>query len=300
VNAISTLEKEELFPDDTSAEDQTEPQQGQYEPRYSQPSSKAGYSEEDNLRSSSFQQPFDAPSVLESKSTGHGNEDRTQYSFDAPASTSGLSLRRHAGKVRSQTSRWAQTFLFGSRPNIAAGDFYRPNLFPTSGAFTGTHSTATGTQSSVVDENDLAPAHDLNEEPDYDDLDSTALAMHLANFPLPPLSNPVNSLPMLISRATSPHYPSTPTSELVTQIRLVLADTRAHGEQLPLEDWNTMSPFERSWREVNEELLIWIYGRQDTWLSPEDVESMDCVAREVRANMGHWIVGVLREEAEMF
>jgi hypothetical protein len=61
-----------------------------------------------------------------------------------------------------------------------------------------------------------------------------------------------------------------------------------------------MSPFERSWREVNEELLIWIYGRQDTWLSPEDVESVDCVAREVRANVGHWVVGVLREEAEMF
>jgi hypothetical protein len=105
---------------------------------------------------------------------------------------------------------------------------------------------------------------------------------------------------MLISRATNPFHPSTSTSNLAIHIRSVLSDTRARGDQLPLEDWNTMSPFERSWREVNEELLIWIYGRQDTWLSPEDVESVDCVAREVRANVGHWVVGVLREEAEMF
>jgi hypothetical protein len=295
VNAISNLEKEDIYPEYELAEDDTEPHKGQYELRYSQLSSRAGYSEEDSLQASSLQQPSDAPSILESASTGHVDEDRTQYSFDSQALSQGSSFRRRAGKVRSHTSRWAQTFLFGSRPNIAAGDFYRPNLFPTSGAFAGSHSTETRTEPSTVGEEDPAS------QPDYENaLSSTILAMRLANFPPPPVVNPVNSLPMLISRATNPFHPSTSTSNLAIHIRSVLSDTRARGDQLPLEDWNTMSPFERSWREVNEELLIWIYGRQDTWLSPEDVESVDCVAREVRANVGHWVVGVLREEAEMF
>lgn len=155
----------------------------------------------------------------------------------------------------------------------------------------------------------MADESDRISEAGLDDaLESTAIDMQLANFPIPPVQNPVSALPMLISRATTPHFSSTFASAaaypdpdgLATQIRSVLADTRARGEQLPLEDWNAMSAFELSWREVNEDLLIWIYGRQDTWLSPEDVESVDCIAREVKADPEHWVVEVLREEAEMF
>jgi hypothetical protein len=60
-----------------------------------------------------------------------------------------------------------------------------------------------------------------------------------------------------------------------------------------------MSAFERSWRELNEELLVGIYGRADTWLSAADVAYVDCVAIEMAATGGHWVWELFREEEEM-
>jgi hypothetical protein len=79
-------------------------------------------------------------------------------------------------------------------------------------------------------------------------------------------------------------------------VRNILHDTRARGEQLPSINWNLMTPFERSWRETNEELLVGIYGRVDTWLSAADVMYVDCVARETAATGGHLVWELFGEE----
>jgi hypothetical protein len=164
----------------------------------------------------------------------------------------------------------------------------------------------------VYDEDDHLPT-----SPSRQTLESKATNKVIAGFPIPGMENPVCMLPMLVAAATnpsdptidaqstsqesaSPFDPSNDPEILATQIRFTLLRTRARGDALPLEDWTTMSLFEQAWREANEELLVWIFGRQDTWLSAGDVSSVDCVAREIKANEGHWVVEVLKEEAEMF
>jgi hypothetical protein len=152
----------------------------------------------------------------------------------------------------------------------------------------------------------------------------------LASFPIPPMANPVGNLPMLVSRTTlssastalsSARCPSAarltlsdasaaPVNALFeasrsarasrSVTRNILAQTRARGEMLPVIEWHSISPFERSWREQNEELLVAIYGRQDTWLSSADVAYVDCIEKEIRSNPGHWVLECLREEAEVF
>jgi hypothetical protein len=158
---------------------------------------------------------------------------------------------------------------------------------------------------------------DADSEGELDDL--------LASFPTPPMANPVGNLPMLVSRAalssastaiSSARYSSTarltlsdasaaPVHALFeasrsafasrNTIREILAQTRARGELLPVIEWHSISPFERSWREQNEELLVAIYGRQDTWLSSADVAYVDCIEKEIRANPGLWVLECLRE-----
>jgi hypothetical protein len=154
-------------------------------------------------------------------------------------------------------------------------------------------------------------SNDQDSEGELDDL--------LASFPIPPMRNPVGNLPMLVSRATLSSTSTaritlsdssaSPVSALLeatrsvpsrATIRSILAQTRARGEALPVIEWNSISPFERSWREQNEELLVAIYGRQDTWLGSADVAYVDCIEREIRAHSGHWVVECLREEAEVF
>jgi hypothetical protein len=152
----------------------------------------------------------------------------------------------------------------------------------------------------------------------------------LVSFPISPMANPVGNLPMLVSRATLSSASTalssawnTSTARLTLSdasaapvnalleasrsarassnvIRNILAQTRARGEMLPVIEWHTISPFERSWREQNEELLVAIYGRQDTWLSSADVTYVDCIEKEIKSNPGHWVLECLRKEAEVF
>lgn len=136
------------------------------------------------------------------------------------------------------------------------------------------------------------------------------LASTLADFPVPPMDNPVGLLSMHVSNATS--ISSTNSADPVGAlagaiqslnysadvIRDILYDTRARGEQLPSITLGQMSAFERSWRELNEELLVGIYGRADTWLSAADVAYVDCVAIEMAATGGHWVWELFSEEAE--
>ncbi|KAH7086009.1 hypothetical protein BKA63DRAFT_30819 [Paraphoma chrysanthemicola] len=156
----------------------------------------------------------------------------------------------------------------------------------------------------------------------YETYQSTSLseALTLADFPIPPMQNPVGQLPMTTIRVltrldaavnTGDINTSSTTAALATAYRTVAADiarlrdllgqTRARGETLESVDWQTLSPFERAWREVNEDLLISIYGRQDTELTALDVEYVDLIARELRESASaRWVHEVFCEEVEIF
>ena len=127
----------------------------------------------------------------------------------------------------------------------------------------------------------------------------TSLASALTAFPIPSMQSPIGELPMSISRATSPpERPDTPKS--VTRSHRALSEahitqlllrTRNQGAQLPLVNWDALCLFERTWREVNEPLLAAIYGRKDVVLSAQDVQYVDCIARELRvgSSAGEWV-----------
>ncbi|KAF2623006.1 hypothetical protein BU25DRAFT_425260 [Macroventuria anomochaeta] len=123
-------------------------------------------------------------------------------------------------------------------------------------------------------------------------------ASTLAAFPIPPMGNPVGELPMLVSRATSSpqalhttpsQHPAAAASlegtyRAITKVNMiaVLQRTRARGEQLQVIEWDKLTSFERAWREMNEVLLVTIYGKKDILLDDTDVAYIDCVARELR------------------
>lgn len=125
-------------------------------------------------------------------------------------------------------------------------------------------------------------------------------ASTLAAFPIPSMENPVGELPMLVSRATSPpqalHAAHSQrqvasasleeTYRAITKVHMteLLQRTRARGEQLQIIEWDKLSSFERAWREMNELLLVTIYGRKDVALSDNDVEYIDCITSELRSN----------------
>ncbi|KAF1851441.1 uncharacterized protein K460DRAFT_391713 [Cucurbitaria berberidis CBS 394.84] len=117
-----------------------------------------------------------------------------------------------------------------------------------------------------------------------------SMASMLAAFPIPPMESPVGELPMTISRATayselatgSTSVAETYRSTTKAQITELLHRTRRQGAQLPVLDWNDLSTFEQAWREVNEQLLVSIYGRKDTVLTSQDVQYVDCISRELR------------------
>lgn len=153
--------------------------------------------------------------------------------------------------------------------------------------------------------------------PNANDPDSVSITEFLTDFqfPIPPMQNPVGSLPMSLSQATTavpnPNATSPPIASLlsacrvvtthVTLIRDLLEQTRDRGEQLPRADWAAMSGFERCWRMDHEELLVAIYGRFDTWLSNEDVQYVDLIAGELRASpAASWVYDIFREDMEMF
>jgi hypothetical protein len=158
-----------------------------------------------------------------------------------------------------------------------------------------------------------AAANNSSEDDGADDGDGDGDAVFddlLSSFPVPPMQNPVGTLPMLVTRATLSSDSAAPVSALLEScrssrgsgaaIKRILEQTRARGDALPVIEWKSISAFERSWRELNEELLVAIYGRQDTWLSAADVAYVDCIGKEFRARPGHWVLQCFREEAEVF
>lgn len=135
------------------------------------------------------------------------------------------------------------------------------------------------------------------------DQDPSSVSKHhsnastLAAFPIPPMENPVGELPILVSRAVASPPALDPSSSrhpvrtsslentyrAITKVNMtgVLQRTRARGEQLGVIDWEKLNTFERAWRDMNEVLLVTIYGRKDVVLSRSDVAYVDCVAQEL-------------------
>jgi hypothetical protein len=125
------------------------------------------------------------------------------------------------------------------------------------------------------------------------------------------MHNPVGRLPLTTMRVLTRLDAASTTGELATayrtvaaeleRIRHLLGQTRARGETLGSVEWRALSPFERTWREVNEDLLISIYGRQDTELAAEEVEYVDLIARELReSGSARWVHELFCEEVEIF
>lgn len=123
-------------------------------------------------------------------------------------------------------------------------------------------------------------------------------ASTLAAFPIPPMDNPVGQLPMLVSRAvSSPHSLRTTTSQhpvasaslddtyrAIVKVAMdaVLQRTRKQGKGLSSVDWDSLTSFERAWREINAVLLMTIYGRTDAVLTKTDIDYVDRVAEVLR------------------
>lgn len=283
MNALLALEGKDLIPDDDDLDDHHDG----YELASSDASAKIDHETTYSPRSTSLQSRITSPPIPRSSSTAKDPRSPTRYIYSstppspapAVAAPSPPIQSRGKPKLRERTSKWAQTLLFGKEPNLTTGDFYRPNLFPGS----------------------RRARHPLIEEDAEDDVPapcpSPAISQMSVAFPIPLLDNPVSALPMLVAAATSP---STNAVVLAEQIRTALEATRARGNTLALQNWKGMSCFEQAWRQANEDLLIWVFGRQDTALEPEEVVSIDAVGRECRANQGHWVLDVLREGAEIF
>ena len=124
-------------------------------------------------------------------------------------------------------------------------------------------------------------------------------ASTLAAFPIPPMNNPVGELPMLVSRVASSTQALQTTSSqrplssvslddtyrAITKVNIIalLQRTRARGEGLQNIEWDKLSSFERAWREMNDILLVTVYGRKDVVLDETDVAYIDCIARELRS-----------------
>ena len=143
-------------------------------------------------------------------------------------------------------------------------------------------------------------------------------ASTLAAFPIPPMENPVGELPMLVSRATSSPQALRMTSSqhpvsaasiedtyrAIVKVNLSaqLQRTRAKGERLQAVEWDKLTSFERAWREINDVLLVTIYGRADVVLDESDISYVDCVAKELRNASGgdpadNWIRRLFETDA---
>lgn len=115
----------------------------------------------------------------------------------------------------------------------------------------------------------------------------------LSQFPIPPMSNPVGELPMLLSRATEvPRNEEQTTSQYIVQdasiakaeenITTTVKRTQARGKQLPIIEWECIPRFEQVWRNKNQRLLVTIFGRKDTKLEIDDYNYIEWIAQQLR------------------
>lgn len=128
----------------------------------------------------------------------------------------------------------------------------------------------------------------------------------LSKFPVPPTQNPVATLPMYLSRLKLPsesgpsssralptnppsYPPPLPPTDVAARhqtarenMRRKLRESQIYGSSLPDVNATSLSIFERTWRNVNEKLIVKIYGRKDVDLSEADVKYVEYIARQMR------------------
>ncbi|KAF2798980.1 hypothetical protein K505DRAFT_357062 [Melanomma pulvis-pyrius CBS 109.77] len=81
----------------------------------------------------------------------------------------------------------------------------------------------------------------------------------------------------------------------------LLQKTRARGAQLPSVRNRSLSLYDIAWREVNEDLIVAIYGRKDVELSQIEVDFVDRIAKEMKEGAGsisgnEWIGQLFTQE----
>ncbi|KAF2033193.1 hypothetical protein EK21DRAFT_86616 [Setomelanomma holmii] len=114
----------------------------------------------------------------------------------------------------------------------------------------------------------------------------------ISSFPMPPTNNPVSVIPMNAMNASAQLSRLSTVGQLLEAYRKVYSDlkdirslldqTRADGEMLGKFDWAALPPFERAWREMNKPFLESVYGSANTFLTPEDVEYVEQIARDLK------------------
>jgi hypothetical protein len=167
---------------------------------------------------------------------------------------------------------------------------------------TRTHSTHVE-HLSPIEDCEEATERSMNAFPRPESLDST-----IASFSLPPTKSTVGEILMYVSRASTPMEsitdPIAKAGAFRTFTKICIDDllfqSRLRGLHLVILDWETLSPFEKSWREVNENLLVAIYGRKDTVLNDDDIQYLDSLAQELGASSTADWVRELFQEPETF
>ncbi|KAF1939021.1 hypothetical protein EJ02DRAFT_514147 [Clathrospora elynae] len=119
----------------------------------------------------------------------------------------------------------------------------------------------------------------LAESRTQEHLRSSSITSMLATFPEPP-SAAHGSAPILHEQVTNLPQQSHP-----------------HVPSVPTVDWDTLSPFERAWRELNTQLLVSIYRTRDVQLNAEEVGFVDEISRRLRhdvapSSAGDWARGI--------
>jgi hypothetical protein len=163
-----------------------------------------------------------------------------------------------------------------------------------------THTHSTHAQHlSPIEDCEEATERSTNAFPRPESLGST-----LASVPIPPTKSTVGEILMYVSRASTPMEsitnPVAKAEAFRTFTKICIDDllfqSRLRGLHLVILDWGTLSPFERSWRELNENLLVAIYGRKDTVLSDDDIQYLDSLAQELRASStADWVRELFQE-----
>lgn len=149
-------------------------------------------------------------------------------------------------------------------------------------------------QASMEDQISSAVSDDVEEDGTESLSGRHSVASTIAAFPIPPMENRVGELAMTVSRAVSPREFSETSNSIREAYRAatkahiteLLQRTRSRGAHVQTVEWNNLTAFEKTWREVNEQLLVSIYGKRDVSLTEADAEYVDAIARGIREGEG--------------
>lgn len=108
----------------------------------------------------------------------------------------------------------------------------------------------------------------------------------------------LNDVPV---QARRPRGRSSPIESVLAMFSLPPGGRVSVGPPRERVDWAQLSTFERTWRELNAQLLVSLYGAKDVKLSVEDIDFVDGISSRLRAgaspsNGGDWTRGIFLGE----